>query len=393
MMEPARAGNDSPRAWLRVGGATLARHQLALALAAGCERIVCHARLLEPELVELQHIAERAGARFHMAANARALCGLVTAADEVLVLSEGLVPAPADALELLAHGPVVLALPGETAIPAGFERIDINHASAGLLLLPGRLVERLNELPSDADPASSLLRIALQAGVAQRLVPQAVSTSGRWLLIRDEDEAHSAEQRWMDRYTSGDGRSPGQALAALGVRRYGPALLHAGSGGQALGLGGWVIVVLACGLAWFGFSAVALGLLAPAWLLRQASGIIEAIQSEALGTRASAWSRTAIFGWLFDGILVVVLALAVPPMPGEPVWHRLFVPVMLVGLLRLAGQVFEGRGRSWLNDRMVATLLLSLCAASGMLALAEPLLAVILLGAAIISGPRRLTRA
>ena len=37
MMEPAGSGQAVPRAFLRVGGATLARHQLGLALALECD--------------------------------------------------------------------------------------------------------------------------------------------------------------------------------------------------------------------------------------------------------------------------------------------------------------------------------------------------------------------
>lgn len=392
MMEPADAGSNQPRAWLRVGGATLARHQLALALSAGCERIVCMARQMEPELIELQHLAERAGTKFHTISGTRALAGLVTAQDEVLVMGDGLVPAPADALDLLSHGPVVLALPAETAIPAGFERIDLNHASADLMLLPGRLVDRLNELPADADPVSSLLRIALQAGVAQRLVPGAVAGSGRWMLIRTEDEAHGAEQRWMDRHTSGEHRSPGQMLAALGVRRYGPALLHAGSGGRAVALGGFVLLVLAGGAAWFGWAAFALALLVPAWLARQSAGIIESIQNDALGAPVSFWAKGGIFGWLLDAVLVGILACAVMPLGGEPLWHRLFAPVMLVGLLRLVGRVEPG-WRGWLGDRSLLALLLCACTLGGILPFAVPLLAVILLAGGLFAGSIGITRA
>ena len=86
MMEPAAAGDPTPRAFLRVGGANLARHQLTLALLAKCERIICVAREFSSELVELQHEAERGGARFHVVSGPRGLSGLITATDEVLAI-------------------------------------------------------------------------------------------------------------------------------------------------------------------------------------------------------------------------------------------------------------------------------------------------------------------
>ena len=89
MMEPSAADSAIPRAFLHVGGLTLARQQLGLALALGCERIACVARGLTPEMLALQHAAEKAGAQFHVITGPRALSGLVTATDEVLALAEG----------------------------------------------------------------------------------------------------------------------------------------------------------------------------------------------------------------------------------------------------------------------------------------------------------------
>ena len=57
MMEPAGAGQTAPRAFLRVGGATLARHQLGIAVALECQRVICIAREVVPELIALQHEA------------------------------------------------------------------------------------------------------------------------------------------------------------------------------------------------------------------------------------------------------------------------------------------------------------------------------------------------
>ena len=52
------------RAMLRVGGVALARHQLGLALALGCERVICVAPVVDADLVGLQHVTEAGGARF-----------------------------------------------------------------------------------------------------------------------------------------------------------------------------------------------------------------------------------------------------------------------------------------------------------------------------------------
>ncbi len=389
MMEPASAGFDAPRAYLRLGGATLAHHQLALALAAGCERIACLAKAFDPELAALQHEAERAGARFHMISGGRALSGLVTANDELLVLGEGVIVSPVDALDLMAQAPAVLVLPAETAVPQGFERIDLNHAGAGLMLLPGRLVERLNDLPSDADPASALLRIALQAGVTQRMVPQSLSNDGRWLLVQDEAQAHAAEDRWMDRQTSGLGHSPGMGLAAWLSRRFGAAMLHAGSGASAPGLGGLALLAMAAGSAWLELPTLGLALLGAAWLVQRVGTIITGAQADSLGLGRGMLSRPEPFGALLDIALIGVL-LAVPPLvPGEPTWLRGFAPLVLIGLLRLLAQVMAERFSAWFEDRLLLAFGLAALGIAGLLPYAVPGLSIVLIVAGIILSRRR----
>lgn len=391
-MEPAGpAGADPestlPRAYLMVGGATLARHQLAVALAAGCERVACIGRYLDHEMIALQHEVERAGARFHLISGTRALSGLVTATDELLILAEGVVPNPVDAVETLGQTPSVLVLPAETAVPRGFERVDINSASAGLMLLPGRLVERLTELPADVEPVSALLRIALQSGVAQKRVPPSVAENGHWLLVRNEDEAHLAEQAWMERHTSGRGSTPGKAIAAFGVRHFGPALLHAGSGSRALTLAAMVLLVLAAGTGWFGFTTIALLISAPAWLSQQAAIIIERIQSDALGRRPGVLASEAPFTWLLDTVISVQLILSDEAGFGEVLWRRAFAPFVLFALLAFIPRHLPARWASWLRDRMLLALLLCGLSAAGALAYGVPaLVAVILLAGLAFPG-------
>src|SRR5690349_6670669 len=118
MMEPAGVGQPLPRAFLRVGGATLARHQLGIALALECQRVICVAREISPELIALQHEAERAGVRLHVVPGARALAGLVTANDELIVFTEGLLAEPQEAIALLETGHAVLVQPVESGLAA-----------------------------------------------------------------------------------------------------------------------------------------------------------------------------------------------------------------------------------------------------------------------------------
>lgn len=125
------------RGYLPIGGRSLLRHQIGLALSLGAKRIVVMAEGISGELVALQHVVEAGGARFHVVATARALVPLLAPEDDVIVVGDGLIAMPDVFRDLIEAGPCVLTLPAENALPLGFERIDINHAFAGAMRLPG----------------------------------------------------------------------------------------------------------------------------------------------------------------------------------------------------------------------------------------------------------------
>ena len=389
MMEPVGAGNPAPRALLRVGGATLARHQLVLALAAGAERIIVVAREFGPGLADLQHEAEAAGSGFHVITGPRGLAPLVTAADEVLVMAEGLMPTAGDALRLIGTGNAVFVQPAETGIPAGFERIDLNHAAAGLMLIPGRLVERLMDLPADADPASALLRIALQAGVAQRPVPDEVRAGGRWLLVRNENEAQAAEEGWMVRHTSGGAATPGPLLARFLARRFGPALLHESATGLLLPYGGsYLLAVFGLGLVWLGLAGTGLALLGLACVLQRTAAMLGKLQRDALALRTGTAWRSAVSAPALDLAIAAALVHARAPLPGESLLDRCFAPAVLIGLVQLLPRVFAVGSSAWLEDRLLLCLLLALLAGGGVIGQAVPALALLLLLSALVLARR-----
>lgn len=395
MMEPAGTGQSMPRAFLRVGGATLARHQLGLALALECQRIICVAREVTQAIIALQHEAERAGARLHVISGPRALAGLVTANDELIVFTEGLLAAPQDALGLIEAGHAVLVQPIESGLAGGFERIDLNHAAAGAIRIPGRLVEGLADLPSDCDIPSALTRIALQSGIAMQAVPAAAREGARWKLVRNEVEAHAIESAWI-RLHMGDGAlpTPGILLARLGVLALGPSILHAGSGWALVALGALAVMLLALGAGWLGHAAVALLLCAIAWTLRRAAGLLERVEHDSLNLRKSAVSGEQILGWLLDIELIALVAWASPLLEWESLLSRVFPPFMLLALTRFLPRVLLRGWIAWLEDRALLALLLALAAALGVLEPAVQVLTMLLALAALLlsAGKAQLTR-
>lgn len=395
MMDAAAGEAARPRAFLKVGAGTIARHQLALALALDCNLIVCLARELAPEVVELQHISEQSGARFHAITGPRALVPLVTASDEVVVISDGLLVSPQSALPLLDAGNAVLVQPVESGTAAGFERIDLNHASVGLMRLPGRLVERLAELEPDVDAISALTRIALQSGIAQLPVPAEAREGARWSLVGSESEADAIEPAWIALHNLAAGPvSPASLIARLGVRQVGPAMLHAGSGGNLPSFAALAVGVIALGLGWVGWTTFALALNAVAWIGLGYAAMLRAIERESLCRGPDRWPRDAICLWIHDAMLIAVLIWN-PVFPvGTGIAERAFAPLMLVCVLRMLPRIFHKRWIAWLEDRALLAVGLSVASGGGKLNMAIPIVAIALgiIGIALPARDSRLTR-
>lgn len=373
VLEPVAADGGQPRALLPVSGASVARHQLALALAMEAQRILCIARVLTPGLIALQHQAERAGARFQVVTGAHQVAAMVTANDDLLVIADGLLVDPAEAAALMSPSHAVVVQPVETGLQLGFERIDINSASAGLMRIPGRLAQRLAELPGDCDTVSALLRIALQAGVPQLPVPAAQRDGPGWKLVRDEHEAHVLELRWIDRLLGrGNGLAPGFAIARQLVRSFGGALLQAGSRETALAAISGLLLALSMALGWFGHAGAAFALMAFAWLGRRTATLVGMIARQAAGELNPAVSRGKVFGVLLDAALVVVVAWQ--GAVGLPWWEQAFAPAVLVGSLRAFRRFFGPALQPWLDDRFLLCLALALVAALDLLVPAVMLL-------------------
>lgn len=363
MTEPASAAQPFPRAFLRVAGASLAQHQLGLALALDCQRVICMARGTSPEIIALQHAAEDAGLQFAIVTGPRQLAGLVTVADELMVVSEGLFVDASNAVPLLeGRSPVVLVQPIEGAVAAGYERIDINRASAGLMRIPGQLLERLHELPGDCDIASALTRIALQSGVEMREVPVTARAGSDWRMIRSEAEAFALESEWLHARFANGATSPGRAVARLGVVSLGSSLLHAGNASNALSIGVLVILAIAAGLSWFGFFSAGFAFAAMAWLVAEASRLLRSAERHALGQLPPAVPRADVLVWLIDVVFAVLILVDTPRFPGELVLSWVSSPVILLLLLALMPRIVRGNPSGWIGDRFMLGIVLAVAA-------------------------------
>jgi hypothetical protein len=395
MLEPAGTGQPFPRAFLRVGGASLAQHQLGLALALDCQRVICIARGSSPELLALQQSAEAAGVRFHIVVGPQQLSALVTAADELIVITEGLFVDAAGVVPLLDGGrPVVLSLPDDGAVAEGFERLDINNAAAGVMRISASLVERLHDLPADCDAVSALTRIALQSGTPMSQVPADARAVGGWRMVRSDAEALAIETEWLRRrLTVPRSASPADRVARVSVLSFGSSLLHAGNASSVASIGAVAALVLALGTAWLETPVLAFALTALGWVLVRATELLRGAERQAYSVATPAIPRADALGWLVDATLVTVcvFALASPAfMPPEELGHRVFAPLMLVLLLHLAPRFLIDGLAAWTCDRAVVAVLLGVAAAVGYLGEAVRLLCVALAVAGIVLPPRRL---
>ncbi|MFM6949467.1 MAG: hypothetical protein ACKOW1_00435 [Novosphingobium sp.] len=357
----------APRGALRVGGVSVALEQLVLVLSMGCERIFCLASRMTPEVAALQHEAERAGARFQLIPGPHGLLGQVTAVDEVIALADGLFASVGDAVALLEPGSAVLVQPAESAVEAGFERIDPTLASGGAMRIPGRLVERLADLPHDCDAFSALLRIALQAGVAQRPLPPAGQGDGFWTLLDSEEQAHALEPLWIRRRIRHVRPfNPTRGLARWLVRSFGSALLHAGSGSRFVTGAGAVLLLLAFGIGWLGWPGPALVAAGLGWLLGEASVVLKRIEADRVVPPGRGINWHSLFEWSTDALLVLLIGWAAPAFPEQTGFDRIFAPLMLMALLRIVPRMLQSRWTYWLEDRALLALLIGLALLAGL---------------------------
>lgn len=380
------------RGLLAVAGRSIAALQLDLALRLGCERVVCFAEGLNEGVLPLLHRAEQGGASFHALSSARSLSGLVRAQDDLFLFAEGVVPDPLVVGELLGERSGIIALPAETGLDAGFERIDRDHAWAGVARLPGAAVERLAEMPFEIDAVPALLRIGLQTGTRLVPLPPSLLADRRWAFVRDEREARAFEAVWLSqRVAPSSFAAPGYALADRIAVAAGPgifmqrgrAALPAVAGvlslGGALAAAAWQLPVLA-------FAAAALA----AFALRM-SHTVGALSGDGRPKGSIARAVRVLPDLATDATLLAVVGALAPP---DALVGWLFAGLVLLLALRAA---LHARAKAFslaASDRVLLALLLALCAVVGKILPGIQVLAVAVLAGIYFAGlPRRLTHA
>jgi len=343
---------------------TLPERQLHLAVALGCERIICLVQDIEAPSKRLREYAERTGLKFHTIDGPHKLLSLISANDELLVVTERLLFDAEVAVAVLARGNCVVVLPVEPGTAAGFERIDLNRAWAGMLWMPGHLVERISQLPSDCDASAALLRIALQGHVPDRNLPEAVLTDHRWTLIKSGEQLAQIENDWLHRRLASPGAyAPGRSFAALVTRRLIPRMLDRGwlpqtVKGSGVAVGGAGVAAAAAGISALGIAAICVG-----WILLEAGGTLGSIRALGLPPERSPRRAFLRWDWPMDICLVAAIALGLAGSWSD----RVFAPAVMLAFIRLAEAIAHARWTELARDRVLLSGVLAFAAAIGIL--------------------------
>ena len=385
-----------PRAYARIGGRSVLERQLDFAIAMGCEQVACLSATLPPELIDVQHVAETKGLKFQVIRDARPLSGLVCGSDEILVIGDGLLFDESGAAETLGDGRTVLTFPAEDAVPAGFERLDSEHAWAGIFLGKGSLVEQLPDLPADIDPQSTLLRLALQSGTKTVRLPASALTDYEWTIADSIEKKSLFENIWLEkRARNASFFAPIAAVAdrtALTIvkRHDNPAKAARTISGVS-----YALLMVAVLSGYLGFGAAGFLITALAAFAARFVATIFTVTHRRDDVRKGVKILAVLPPAMVDLTLIALVTFSVSR---DLVISALFAVLMLVGLLRVAVVVAGGAGASKLQDaledRAMHAFLLAAAFALGQLVAATQIFAVALLGWVLVQTYlARLTRA
>lgn len=364
-------------------GSRIVGRQIDLALAVGCETIACLVEGIGREVIEAQRRAELAGARFVAMQEPRPLSGLVSAADELLVIGAGVLPSDEVVMKHLAK-PSVLVFPAAVALPLGYERVDAEFAWSGVLSAHGSIVERLAELPPDADVISALLRIALQMGARIQPIEKRLLDEGRWHIDPSAEQLERREEQWIRDHAAPAGFfAPGLAVSERVGARLAKDVLG-GRWARTPAIIAGVCGVAALSLALLGWQVASLGFGA---LMAIAGTIGETVERIGLAGQASAGKSplARTIDWLTDPVLAILIALASPE---DTEWLRIFVPVVLFAALRLGHRWAKPELQDSYRDRVALALLLLPAAFFGMVQPFVAMLSLLVLLSLFFAAPK-----
>lgn len=340
-------------------GKSLSERQLEFALAAGCDRVVLLGDGASAAVIALRHRAEAAKARVQVVSDAHSLAGSVGADDDLLVLQQDVLPESADALAALRDGPVILVLPAGIGVQAGFERIDLERASAGALIVPGALLPKLLDLPEDSDAHGALLRIALQQRLPEKGLGEGALSDGSWAMTGPASDAGHLQESWVARHLgAATGCSLSSRISHLVLRRTGVKLLELRHALAAMLAATLLLLGGAVAAAWDGFAAIGFAAIALAAPVVGAAIGFARLKTAPFGSAP----RIAAFRLLLDAALLAACYGAI-----DGSWlHRLFPSLVLLAALHASRREDSGQVPGVVRDRFLIAGAIAIFAAFGL---------------------------
>ncbi|GMM94424.1 hypothetical protein [Qipengyuania sp. MTN3-11] len=375
-------GTDRRRALNCFLGRSVLSHQVDCALELECEAILCLVDGVGQDIIDCQHRAERAGARFQTVGHTHALSSLVRAGDDLVVIADGLLVDPEILAAQLEKRQALVTLPADAVGDRDFERLDAAQVWAGALRIGGDSVERLRQLPPDAGAASAFVRIAMQTGVAKVPLDPAILAEGRWEPAGQAESGRLRETAWIGRRIVPVGfAAPGLAVAErLGLRLARDVL---GRRTERIPLFAALGFGMMAGMASIvGRPAIGLVLALPMMFAIPIASMIERVGK--IGTRARRSLPLLRILLVATDVLLVALAAAALPPTAEAGWLNLFYPLVLILALRVGQRFAAPHLRDLYRDRILLVGILAFAAIFGVLLPVVAVLCALALAAVLI---------
>ena len=344
-------------AFTKFAGASVIEHQIDTAVAMECDAVFCIVDQTSPTLERVRQSAEQSAVPFRKLVRPEQLVEAVSRDDEVLLIARGVLPDKSAVLAQLGNEPSIAGFASSTPLSPAFERLSRDVQWAGVATITGADIEALSEFPEDIDIHSTLVRIALQNGADLVRLPPELVDNARWHWAADRNALKEREAALVEaKRRAISFRAPGLAIAERIAAKLARDLL-----GRPLhiiaSLTVMICLVGALLCAWVDMPSVGFLLICLAALAGEVAALSQRVDRKV--PRLSSiipdkFTRTA----LMDGVLILLLA-AASPFEGLARW---FVPVVLIGLLRLGSQHASDAWRDTYQDRILLSSILA-CAA------------------------------
>ncbi|WP_033921267.1 hypothetical protein [Sphingomonas sp. 37zxx] len=176
--EPAEDRGEALAATLPFGGMTLLEYQARLLIAAGASHMMVAVARVTPALLGAVNRITRRGVAVDIVRSAEEAAARAHPLASIIVIADSLVTTEPAVRAIAGAQPDTLMVTTDSATPAAVERVDAEHVWAGLASLTSARLAEIAAMPRDYDFQSALLRVSVQGGAAQLMLPGSAKRAG-----------------------------------------------------------------------------------------------------------------------------------------------------------------------------------------------------------------------